>query len=289
VWALTIGAVAGPQLAPVAGAALGGGRVPTLAAPFLFSVVLFGAAAAVLLLFLRPDPAAVAREELGRVGDAAADGRPDDRASGLRATLVSVLALPSARLGLTATAVGHLVMVGVMAMTPVHILGAGRDAGGTLRIVAFVLSVHIAGMYAFSPIMGWLTDRLGRRPVILGGVATLLLACGVAGTAGHDPARLAAGLTLLGLGWSATMVAGSTLLTESVPDALRASAQGLSDVTMGLAGASAGALSGLVVHWGGYPALAALAALTTLPLAALALSRTRGTLVPAGEPSRRGR
>ncbi|MGH7606886.1 MAG: MFS transporter [Gemmatimonadales bacterium] len=177
-------------------------------------------------------------------------------------------------------AVGNLVMIGVMAMTPVHIRGAGHDAGHTLRIVGVVLSVHIAGMYAFSPLIGWLTDRLGRRPIIFTGIVLLLTACAVAGSAGHHPARLAAGLMVLGLGWSATMVAGSTLLSESVPVELRASAQGLSDLTMGLAGASAGALSGAIVHAWGYAILTLVAALATAPLIVLvSLTRT-----PAEQP-----
>jgi MFS family permease len=74
---------------------------------------------------------------------------------------------------------------------------------------------------------------------------------------------------VLGLGWSATMVAGSTLLSESIPVELRASAQGLSDLIMGLAGALAGAISGVVVDAWGYPTLTLLAALATAPLIAL--------------------
>jgi MFS family permease len=129
-------------------------------------------------------------------------------------------------------------------------------------------------MFAFAPVFGWLTDRLGRRPVVGVGILLLVLACGLAGTAGHDPVRIGAGLTLVGLGWSASMVAGSTLLSEGVPAELRASAQGLSDLTMGLAGATAGALSGVVVeHWG-YATLAMLAALATAPLIMLVLRRT---------------
>jgi MFS family permease len=193
----------------------------------------------------------------------------------MRAALAAVAARPAARLGVAAMAVGHLVMVGVMAMTPVHILGAGHTPAHTLRIVGVVLSLHIAGMFAFAPVTGWLTDRLGRRPVILGGVALLLVACLVAGTAGHHSGQLSAGLFLLGLGWSGTMVAGSTLLSESVPQPVRPSAQGLSDLVMGLAGASAGAVSGLVVSWSGYPALNLLAAVATVPLVALALRPVR--------------
>ena len=173
-------------------------------------------------------------------------------------------------------AVGNLVMIGVMAMTPVHIKSAGHDAAHTLGIVGLVLSFHVAGMFAFSPVFGWLTDRLGRRPVIFTGIALLLAACALAGSAGYDSTRLAGGLMVLGLGWSATMVAGSTLLSESIPVELRPSAQGLSDLVMGLAGAMAGAVSGVIVAEWGYPTLTLLAALATAPLIVLvSLSTTR--------------
>jgi MFS family permease len=120
-------------------------------------------------------------------------------------------------------------------------------------------------------VVGWLTDRVGRRPVILFGIGLLVTACAVAGTAGHDTVRLSVGLFLLGLGWSGTMVAGSTLLSESVELTVRPAAQGLNDLVMGLGGASAGALSGLVVQLGGYPTLALVSAIATAPLVLLAL------------------
>jgi MFS family permease len=164
-------------------------------------------------------------------------------------------------------------MVGVMAMTPVHILDAGHDAAHTLRIVGIVLSFHIAGMFALAPVTGWLSDRLGRRPVILGGIVFLLLACAIAGTARLGTIQLTVGLTLLGLGWSGTMVGGSALLSESVDTEIRPSAQGLSDVVMGLAGASAGALSGVAMSGGGYPLVASFAALATIPLILMAIRR----------------
>jgi MFS family permease len=279
VWATTLGAVAGPNLAPLAGTALDGYGVPTLAGPFVFSSVLFGAAVLVLLL-MRPDPLLVARQLASERANAS--GTAPARV-GMWAALAAVMARSAARLGVAAMAVGHLVMVGVMAMTPVHILSAGHSAAHTLRIVGVVLSLHIAGMFAFAPVTGWLTDRWGRRPVILAGVALLLAACAVAGTAGHHSGQLSVGLFLLGLGWSATMVAGSTLLSESVPEPVRPSAQGLSDLVMGLAGASAGAVSGLVVSWSGYPTLNMLAAIATVPLVALALRPVHGKMERVGE------
>jgi MFS family permease len=265
VWATTLGAVVGPSLSPFAGAALEEFGVPTLAGPFFFSALLFGLATLLLLLLLRPDPAVVARTSLGNPGAPA----EAPRRAGIGDALRYIASHASARLGVAAMAVGHVVMIGVMAMTPVHISGAGHDAAHTLRIVGLVLSFHIAGMFAFSPVVGWLTDKFGRRPVILGGITVLLMACAVAGTAGHHSAALAVGLMLLGLGWSGTMVAGSTLLSESVPVELRASAQGLSDLVMGLAGATAGAISGVIVEAWGYPTLTFLAALATAPLVAL--------------------
>jgi MFS family permease len=274
VWATTIGAVAGPNLAPLAGVAVEGRGVPTLAGPFVFSTLAFGLSALLLLLLLRPDPLLVARSTSGMGAAATAAAT---RPLGMRAALALVLADRAATFGISATAIGHLVMVGVMAMTPVHVLDAGYDPAHTLRIVGIVLSFHIAGMFALAPVTGWLSDRYGRRPVILGGVVLLLVGCAVSGTAGHGTAQLATGLTLLGLGWSGTMVGGSTLLSESVRPEVRPSVQGLSDMIMGLAGASAGALSGFAMDGGGYPLVAVLAALGAIPLLLLGARGARPT------------
>lgn len=268
VWGTTLGAVIGPSLAAGAGTAVARYGAPTLAGPFFFSTLLFGCATLLLLLFLRPDPAVVARRAIEAAGPAL-----EQRGAGMGVALRLVSASPAARLGVGAMATGHLVMVGVMAMTPVHIRGAGHDASHTLTIVGVVLSLHIAGMFAFSPLVGWLTDRIGRRAVVVAGIVTLLAACAVAGTAGHGSTQLALGMTLLGLGWSGTMVAGSTMLSEAVPAEHRPSAQGFSDLVMGLAGALAGAISGVVVEAWGYPRLTLLAAAMTLPLVLL-LRRT---------------
>lgn len=271
VWATTIGAVAAPNLtslADTAGHRLG---LPPLTGPFAASALAFLVAGGLLFAFLRPDPLLTARS--------LAAGPPTRRHT-VRDGARAVLASPAARLGVAAVAVGHLVMVGVMSMTPVHIdLATHHGDADVLRIVGLVLSVHIVGMYAFSPLVGWLADRLGRRAVVLIGAGTLVAACAVAGLSGPSTVWLTFGLFLLGLGWSGTMVAGSTLLSEAVPVHTRAAAQGLSDTVMGLAGAAAGALGGLVVELSGYPALTALAATAVVPLVALALRRS-----PAGPP-----
>ncbi|MEU7170789.1 MFS transporter [Micromonospora sp. BL1] len=272
VWATTIGAVAAPNFAALADETTRGWGLPALAGPFAFSAVAFTLTAVVLLVLLRPDPLLTARR-LTAAEPAPGVAPAVTRRGGMVAAWRTVRGRPAARLGIAAVAVGHLVMVAVMSMTPVH-LGEWHSDEDVLPVVGLVLSLHIAGMYALSPVVGWLTDRVGRRPVILGGVALLLAACAVSGTAGHHTPLLSVGLTLLGLGWSGTMVAGSTLLSESVPTADRPGVQGLSDLLMGLAGAGAAAASGFVMRAVGYPTLTLLSAIAVVPLVALALRRT---------------
>jgi MFS family permease len=158
-------------------------------------------------------------------------------------------------------------MVSVMVMTPVDL--GGHGAG--VQLIGLVISGHILGMYAFSPVMGALADRVGRLGVLLTGVALLACATALAGTANGHHAQSAAGLFLLGLGWSAGLVAGSALLTDSVPQPARAAVQGLSDLIMNSAAGIGGALSGLVVAQAGYGWLNVLAAALLVPVAVLTL------------------
>lgn len=246
VWATTVGAVAGPNLAgPVQSWAGGAGLVPATG-PFLLCAVAFGLAALGSWAGLRPDPLLLAR---GSVAPAA----PVDGAQ-VRAAL---LASPGALLGLGAIVVGHLVMVGLMSMTPVHM----DHGGATLAVVGLVISVHVAGMYALSPVFGWLADRVGRIAV-LGLAGALLLVsgalCALAGST--DVTLLGVGLALLGLGWSAGLVAGSALLTDSVAQPVRAGVQGLADVAMNLSGAVGGVAAGLVVAGASFAVLGVAAA-----------------------------
>ncbi|WP_033344746.1 MFS transporter [Catenuloplanes japonicus] len=264
VWSATIGSVTAPNLADLADRAVAGLRLPLLSGAFVVSGAAFALAALVLLVLLRPDPLLLARTV---AGSSAVDL---ERPSGVRAGAGIVAGLPVARLAVAAVATGHVVMVAVMSMTPVH-LGEGHSDADLLRVVGIVLSVHIAGMYGLSPVTGWLADRCGPVPVIIGGLALLIAACVVAGTAGHDTPMLTLGLALLGLGWSGTMVGGSTLLSAAVPPASRPAVQGLSDLVMGIAGAAAGALSGVVVAFAGYGTLTVVAAMAALPVLALAL------------------
>ena len=256
VWGSTIGAVTGPNLMGPSGALAETLGLPKLVGPYILALVALGMGALVIWLFLKPDPYLTA-----------ANLRPQSEEHhellSARKTLRLIRDNPTALFAIAAIAIGHVAMVSVMVMTPIHM--AHVDV--TLTVIGLVISIHIVGMYAFSPIVGSLSDRLGRRWVIQLGVIILLASCLVSGLAdAHNSIQLGFGLFLLGLGWSCTLIAGSALLSEAVETELRPSSQGASDLLMNLMGAGGGAMAGVIIGTLGYGWLCLFAAVPILIL-----------------------
>ncbi|NDL57858.1 MFS transporter [Phytoactinopolyspora mesophila] len=259
VWSTTVGSVLGPNLTGPGEVVAGWLSIPPVAGPFVFSAAGFGLAFALIASRLRPDPLLIAQARREQVNPGYQPAKPSGSA------LMVIRKRPAALIGLSAMVLSQGIMVAVMTMTPVHM----DHHGAELRLVGLTISLHIAGMYALSPVVGWLTDRLGRRPVIIIGQLVLVASAITAGTAHHSTPQLTIGLVLLGLGWSAGLVAGSTLLTESVPDEARTRIQGTSDVLMSLMGAVGGGLSGVILGATSFGTLNALAAVLVIPTLAL--------------------
>ena len=256
VWGSTIGAVSGPNLMEPSGNLAESFGLPRLTGPYLISAVTLALAVLVIQLFLRPDPYLTAAKDSG----AATLPRVKTKVA-----LKHIRSNARALFAIASIAIGHIAMVAVMVMTPVHM--AHVDV--TLTIIGLVISVHVLGMYAFSPLVGALTDRLGRLRVIQIGVAILLSSALISGFARADDAiTLGIGLFLLGLGWSCTLIAGSALLTESVSPEFKSASQGASDLVMNLSGASGGAIAGVVIATLSYGWLCLLSA---IPVALLGL------------------
>ena len=278
VWATTIGSVAGPNLVGPGKALAHRLGLPELAGTFLFSLVGFVLAWLVVDRLLRPDPLltaraldAEARAERRRAPapDSTADGgtQPVDvvvsatadpaevpnHDGSMRRGLAVVRGNPRALQAMLVMALGHLVMVSVMVMTPIHM----QHGHAELEVIGFVISMHILGMFALSPLVGAAVDRWGPASVAMTGGVILTLAALLASRsqAGWSGLLLVA-LFLLGVGWSCTLVSGSTLLTSVVTTDERPATQGLADVLMGLAGAAGGVAAGVVVGSLGYSALA---------------------------------
>ena len=258
VWGSTIGAVTGPNLMEPAGNLAEFFDLPRLVGPYLISATTLLFAAVVITIFLRPDPYLLANKNI-------ATGK---QKGSTKKALTHIRQNPPALLAILAIAVGHVAMVSVMVMTPVHM--AHVDV--SLTIIGLVISVHVLGMYAFSPLVGSLSDRLGRVRVIQIGILTLLLSAIISGNSQADDAyTLGVGLFLLGLGWSCTLIAGSAYLSESVEQEFRASSQGASDLVMNLSGAGGGALAGVIIGTLSYGWLCLAAAIPVLALGVMSL------------------
>ena len=154
VWAGTIGAVIGPNLlspSDRAGVSFG---LPPLAGAYLVSGLTFLGAATLYVFLLRPDPSLLS------VASEAETAAPTTTATGT-AQLFRIVAL----------VFGHVVMVLIMTMAPLHLKAAGHG----LEVIWLVASSHIVGMFLFAPLAGALVDRVGSLRLIFAGQALLLL------------------------------------------------------------------------------------------------------------------
>ena len=247
VWATTLGAVIGPNLiAPgeALGLSLG---MPHLSGPFLFTIAAQLSSTLVFWFGLRPDPLIVARDIAGL--------SPNRKSGGLRDAIAVIKEFPIAGYAVLTIALSHMVMVSVMSMTPAHLSAEGHS----LAEVGFTISLHIAGMYALSPVFGWLTDRFSAVPIIVGSQLVFIASLAISGFWQGDFYAVLLGLFLLGLGWSGSTVAASALLSETLATGQRTKVQGFSDSLMNLSGAFGGAVAGGILTlftFGGLNAMA---------------------------------
>ena len=253
VWSTTIGAVAGPNLVGPGESVGQWLSLPTNTGSFVFAIAAQLAAMVLYLVMLRPDPLVLA------------GNRPVEPAAVADAGIVR--GRGPLVFAIAAIAISHAVMVSIMAMTPVHLV----SHGASLTIVGFTISLHIAGMYALSPVFGWASDRFGRIPTILIGQAFFAAAVLVVALGQLSNAAVTVGLVLLGLGWSASTVGGSALVADLATGATRLRVQGRSDTIMSLAGAVGGGFAGPILVVVGYAGLAWGAGVLVLVVAVSAL------------------
>ena len=240
--------------------------LPPLAGLYLVAIFCFALAALLLRAALEPGVLYAGRGAVPPdppLGTGVTMGKP---ASGLLGT-------PSERLAVAILAATNLVMVPVMAVAPVHLAAHGHGLG----LVGGVVGVHVAGMFVPSPLSGRAADRFGPTAVATVGFG-LLVASGVSGLLldAGGAFRMTAVLVTLGVGWNLGVVGGSAMLAGSVPARLRPQAEGIGEVSMGLAAGAGAPVAGVVVAFGGFAALSSAGALVAAA-AALSLAFARRT------------
>jgi len=233
----TFGAVAGPNLVDVMGRFAESLGIPALAGPFILGAAAFILAGLVLLCLLRPDPYVVAKAIAA--AQKKEQNQPSEVASPTRGSANRGIIV-----GATVMILTQIVMVAIMTMTPVHMMHHGHG----LSEVGLVIGIHIGAMYLPSLLTGVLVDKIGRTAMAYASGGILLAAALLAALAPADSMLLLiAALALLGLGWNFGLISGTALIVDATDLSTRAKTQGTIDVLIALAGASGGALSGMVV------------------------------------------
>jgi len=250
----TFGSVVGPLLVGPTSALVTSWGWSEIAGPYLATGVGYLLTAVLLFASLRPEPRligeAIAHEERGPV--VAAPARD----------LRQLLREPAVRTAIASVVTAHMVMVGLMQMTSLHMHGLAHP----LTNIALVFSSHTFGMFAFSMVSGWLADRWGRRPVLGLGATITLVSCLMAPLS-PELLPLSLALFLLGLGWNLCYVAGSALLSDALAPAEKGRMQGFNDLLVGGAAAAATLIGGWVMAGpGGYTTMGLLGAAATAPL-----------------------
>lgn len=249
----TVGSVLGPWLVGPMGMLTGRSGLSEFSGAYLAEFLLFGLVMVGIFVFLRPDPREISREMVqGR------SANQDDTVESPR-PLGQIVREPASIAAISAMAIGQMVMVMVMGITALHM----KNHQHALTDISLVISAHTFGMFAFSIVSGQLADRWGRGPVVLIGLATLILSCLLAPLS-PDVVPLAMALFLLGLGWNFSYVGGSSLLSDQLTPGERARTQGFNDLMIGLASAIGSFSSGLVFAAQGYALVGMIGLILTL-------------------------
>ena len=277
IWATTVGSVLGPNFTEPGsrlGEFLG---VNPLSGPYLISMGCFALAAlAAFSLGSQRTAARAAAQGTAPAAAQAASPAQTDRPS-LGESLRYLLSRPVARYAVITVITGQMIMTNVMVMTPVHMDHQHFD----LTAVGIVVSIHIMGMYVFSPVFGWMSDRWGPRTVINAGMVVYAVTVALGIYDSLLPTShfviLNTALFMLGVGWSMFLIGGSALLVKSVDARMRVPLQGISDSAMNLGGAFMAAFAGTLLGLGGFFLINAIAGVVLLVNIVFALLANRRT------------
>ena len=263
VWVGTIGSVIGPNIGvpgKVVGEWIG---LDLYAASFLLATGFLIIAGFVIFILLRPDPLLTLMEN-------SPTAQVKTRKTGsIRNAIEELKRNKVARIAVIAIIISQVVMASIMTMTPVHI----QHETNSIELVGITISFHVLGMFAFSPLVGWVVDRFGHRFSMWIGFSIFVVALVLAAVVPHSMVFIMASLFCLGLGWSFVSIAGAALFTTAVSDEARATSQGGVDAMSNLLGALASFLAGPLLALTNFSALSIMAMFVLAPLGLILLRR----------------
>jgi len=226
--------------------------------PFVFAGLCLLIASIVTHIFLRPDPLEISRQISPNGISTSPTGHEDlENVRSIR----QIFSKPAVVLSVSSMAIGQIVMVLLMVITPLHMNQHQHDT----RAISWVIMAHTVGMFGMSWINGMLIDRFGRRVMIVSGAMILVLACLLAPISSSVP-MLAISLYFLGLGWNFCFVAGSSLLSKQLTAVERGRIQGIGEVIVALSAGIGSFISGFIFAEGEILAVSILGLVLTFTL-----------------------
>jgi len=193
--------------------------------------------------------------------------RASSASSSSRAAVLAAVALSGTLLPLNST------------MLAVALPDIASGTGGGVAAASWLVTSYVVAMAALGPFAGRLGDRLGRRRVLLWGLAAFAVASAAAGAAPSLGLLIAARLGQAVAG-SLVFPNAIALLRDALPEGHRARGFGLLGSAVGAAAAIGPALGGVLVGAFGWRAIF----LVNLPVVATAVVLTLRSL-PAGAPA----
>ncbi|XXG31154.1 MAG: MFS transporter [Ferrovum myxofaciens] len=173
------------------------------------------------------------------------------------------------RASLSLASIYGLRMLGMFIILPVFALYAVQLPGGANKtLVGLALGIYGLTQAVLQIPLGWLSDRIGRKPVIMGGLLVFALGSFVAASA-HTLEGITVGRAIQGAGAIAAALIALTADLTSPEN--RTTAMAMIGVTIGLAFTASMALSPMLYPLIGVPGLFVLTGV--LALTAIAVTR----------------
>lgn len=252
------GAAVGAILGPLATAAIIkfarlDGFDPIAGPWFVFPVAFLLGVVAIVMV--RPDPRTIAMW----VHQLSADTRRMLEATSLR-TRRELLRMRPVWVAIIAIAALETTMVMIMAIVPLGM----KDLGYSLTLIATLIAVHFIGMFGLSIPIGWMADRVGRKPVLVTGCLVSALGCLMISSS-RAVWLVGGGFYSVGLGWSLTYLTATTIIADVTHPYERAELIGIMDFSVAIGGATSALLGGVVYGLAGLGVLGLVGMALTLP------------------------
>lgn len=182
-----------------------------------------------------------------------------------------------------ALAIRNMTVLGIGSLLPPYLI---EGVGVSTLVMGILLAINPAGQTAFMYVFGRIADTIGRKPLIVGGMAASgVYALVVASAGGSGPLALrivvaGGAFVLLGAAYSAMTTGALAFIGDVVPPSREAEMMGLRSTAKGLGGVLGPALIGALATLFGYQfafATASLLAFLAAGLAAFSLTESRST------------